>query len=146
MSVNTATPTNGSRRRYRYIFATAIVIAFLAGLIPMWILAHTRAVERDASSRELTVLRLDNDIAVSALDAKRGEYEAARQHASNFYTRLRSAVDNGDELTQAERNTVKPLLAQRDEMITLLARSDPAAVDRLFAIEYQLTKVLKVQD
>jgi hypothetical protein len=31
----------------------------------------------------------------------------------------------------AQRERVRPLLTRRDEIITLLARSDPAAADRL---------------
>jgi hypothetical protein len=139
-------PSAADKARYGRVFAIAIVVAFLTGLIPMWILAHTRAVQRDATTRETTELRLATAIALSALHAKRGEYETARQHASHFYTLLRSAVDNGDGLTQSERDSIKPLIRERDEMITLLARSDPAVLDRLFAIEYQLSQVLKIQD
>ncbi|MGH9943923.1 MAG: hypothetical protein ACRD9R_16380, partial [Pyrinomonadaceae bacterium] len=42
-------------------------------------------------------------------------------------------VDREQEraLTQQQRDALQPLLAQRDEVITLLARSDPAAADRL---------------
>jgi hypothetical protein len=143
MAAQTAAGTGQTAKRRWPLFAIAITIAFLAGLIPMWMLAHQRAMERDANSDKLVVLQLENEAAAAAMYAKRGEYEAARQHASTFYTQLRSAVDNGYGLTDGQRNAVRPLLGQRDEVITLLARSDPAAVDRLFGTEYQLRQDFK---
>jgi hypothetical protein len=78
---------------------------------------------------------MQNMIASAAVDAQRGEYEPARQAASDFFTALREQVDvTGPDpaLTEAQRGALRPLLTQRDDLITLLARSDPAAAPRLF--------------
>jgi hypothetical protein len=70
------------------------------------------------------------------VDVHRGEYEPARQATSDFYTNLRHQIDAGNAsiFTASQREKLRPLLAERDEVITLLARSDPAVVDRLFSI------------
>ena len=39
--------------------------------------------------------------------------------------------DSNPVLTEAQRESVRPLFTQRDEIITLLSRSDPASADRL---------------
>jgi DNA-binding FadR family transcriptional regulator len=54
--------------------------------------------------------------------------------ASTFFTSLLEQVNQAGErsdLNAAQKESLKPLLNQRDDLITLLARSDPAAADRL---------------
>ncbi len=115
------------------IYAGAVLIVFLLGLIPMWLKARDYASQRDAAQHELRLSRLENSLSGATIDARRAQYEPARQTASDFFTELRAQVDKETEadLTAAQRESVRPLLAQRDEVITLLARSDPAAADRL---------------
>ena len=115
------------------IYAGVAVVVFLLGLVPMWLKARDYASQRDSAQRELRLSRLENSLSGAAIDARRAEYEPARQTASDFFTGLRTQIDKENEadLTAAQRESVRPLLAQRDEVITLLARSDPAAADRL---------------
>jgi hypothetical protein len=116
------------------IYALILVVVFLLGLVPMWLSARSRARERDEARRELRLSRLENDIASAVINSRRGEYEPARQATSRFFTSLRDQCDTSVEpsdLTRAQCETVRPALDQRDELITLLARSDPAAADRL---------------
>jgi hypothetical protein len=44
---------------------------------------------------------------------------------------LDAPVAETQALTAAQRDALRPLLTQRDELITLLARGDPAAAPRL---------------
>jgi hypothetical protein len=83
-------------------------------------------------------------LSAAVIDARRGEYEPARQTASDFFKSLRQQTDAGDEstLTQSQRESVMPLLSERDDIITLLARNDPASVDRLSDIYVSLRKAL----
>ena len=129
--------------RMKRLYLIAIGVAFLVGLIPMWLLAHSRAVELDAAYKKIAAYQLSDMISMSAMYARKGEYENARKNASTFFTQLRSTFDSGDNLSSEEREALRPVLEQRDQIITLLARSDPAAVDRLFGIEYQLRQALK---
>jgi hypothetical protein len=92
-----------------------------------------RASSLAAAQRELRLLQMQNTLASAVLDARRAEYEPARQAASNFFTSLRTEVDRASDsaLTQSQREKINPLFTERDELITLLARSDPASADRL---------------
>jgi hypothetical protein len=88
---------------------------------------------------------MQNMLASSAVDAQRGEYEPARQQASDFFTALREQLDkNGADaaLTPQQREGLKPLIAGRDELITLLARSDPAAAPRLLDMHAAFRKAI----
>lgn len=114
------------------IFAGVLFAAFLLGLIPMWLSAREAAAQRDVAQERLRLSQLQNRLATSVIDARRGEYEPARQAASDFFTDLRTEIDRSrSSLSSQQREAVLPMLSQRDELITLLARNDPAAVDRL---------------
>jgi hypothetical protein len=115
------------------IYAAVLLVVFLLGFIPMWLKANERASNLAAAQRELRLLQIQNTLASAVIDARRAEYEPARQTASNFFTSLRAEVDRGSDsaLTQPQREKVTPLFSERDDLITLLARSDPASADRL---------------
>lgn len=117
-------------------YVTLSVGFFLLGFVPMWLSVNKAAEQRDVAQRELRVRQLQNSLSAAMVDVQRGEYERARQTTSEFYTGLRNQIDAGDSsiFTAAQREKLKPLLAERDHVITLLARSDPAGVDRLFSI------------
>jgi hypothetical protein len=81
-----------------------------------------------------------------AIDGKRilGDYEPARQAANNFFAFLRAETDRWDDaaLSPSQREGVQPLYTQRDEIITLLARSDPASADRLSDLYVSYRKIM----
>jgi len=115
------------------LYATIALGFFLLGFLPMWFKA-TRAVEqRDAAQRAVRLAQLQNTLAAAVIDVQQGEYEPARQLTSDFYTNLRRQIDGdrGTLFTATQREGLSSLLAERDELITLLARSDPAVTDRL---------------
>lgn len=115
------------------IYAVLAVGFFLLGAVPMWIGGRQIAAEREIAQHELRLSQLENRLSSAVISARRGEYEPARQTASDFFTTLRAQMDRGAEsdLSASQRESLKPLLAQRDDVITLLARNDPAAADRL---------------
>jgi hypothetical protein len=115
------------------IFALIFVIGFLLGLVPMWLNARRTAKKLETTQAELRRSQMRSAVSAAALDARRGDYEPARKAMSDFFTALSAELDRGDDsaLDQTQQNAVRPLLTQRDELITLLARSDPAAADRL---------------
>jgi hypothetical protein len=47
-------------------------------------------------------------------------------------------------LSEAQRNELAPLLGSRDEIITLLARNDPASAERLSNLYIAVRKALGV--
>jgi hypothetical protein len=115
------------------IYAGVLLVVFLLGFVPMWLQARASAARLAEAERQLTLVGMQGDLASASLDARRGDYEPARQAASRFFTSLRAEIDKGDTsyFTQAQRTGVQPLFDGRDEIITLLARSDPASADRL---------------
>jgi hypothetical protein len=115
------------------IYLAAALAIFLLGLGPMWLKARGAAAQRDAARRELRLSQTQVTLASAAIDARRGEYETARQTASDFFTALRTELNAGEDspFSARQREATAPLLDRRDEIITLLARSDPASAERL---------------
>lgn len=141
-TTNEAEPTGSSRGnsilqnnrvRRLMLYAAVLLVVFLAGLVPMWLTSRTYVRERDAAQASLQISKLQNTLANAAIDARRGEYEPARQAASDFFTNLGVEVARGGDsaFNEGQRNALRPLFNTRDDTITLLARSDPASADRL---------------
>ncbi len=108
------------------------LVAFLLGFLPMWLSARSTENERDAAIKTLRPSVLQNTLATATINARRGEFEQARQQTSEFFTDLRAEVEREPGAFNAEQiKAAQPLLAQRDETITQLARNDAAAVERL---------------
>ncbi|MBN2001789.1 MAG: hypothetical protein JXA21_00420 [Anaerolineae bacterium] len=115
------------------LYAVLPLVAFLLGLVPMWWKSRECSSRLPEVERQLSLARQQSALASAAIDAQRGDYELARQAASDFFTYVRVETDSGDAstLSPAQREGLLPLLARRDEIITLLARGDPASADQL---------------
>jgi hypothetical protein len=125
-------PLKVARLQRLGVYASVIFVAFLMGFVPMWLTARTRANERDAAQRALLFTQAENTLGSAAIYARRGDYEPAREAATTFYTNLRAELTRpGSALSASQRDLLQPLLMQRDQTITLLARSDPAVAERL---------------
>ena len=138
-------PTKSSSVMQRYlIYAAVLVIVFLLGLIPMWLKARTANSSLTEAEHQLALCKMQNDLASAVIDARRGDYEPARQALSRFFTSLSADTNKGDSsnYTEAQRNSMQPLFARRDELITLLARNDPASADRLSDLFVAYRKVV----
>lgn len=130
-------------RRWLWYLAAAAAI-FLLGFAPMAWKEWNTADQRDTARRELRLSTLQNSLASAVIDAQRAEYEPARQTASDFFTDLRARLDQdaGSDLNAKQRDLLRPLLDRRDEIITLLARSDPAAVRKLSDLYVEFRKAM----
>ena len=118
----------------RLINSTALIlVGFVLGVVPMWVKSRECSSALSDSAHQLNLARIQNALASASIDARRAAYEPARQAASKFFTSLGTETDkaSGSALSQAQKDGVKPLFVRRDEIITLLARNDPVAVDRL---------------
>lgn len=124
------------------VYAVLLVVGFLLGLVPMWLTARQRANELDTTRVELRRSQMRSALSAAALDARRGDYEPARKAMSDFFTALSDELDRGEALDKTQQEAVRPLLTQRDEIITLLARSDPAAADRLANLDASYRKAV----
>jgi hypothetical protein len=130
----------------RILLLAALIAVYLAGFIPTWLKLRDQTSQREKAEHALSLTRMVKDLGSAAIDARRAEYEAARLEASAFFTAARFEIDAGDKstLTRQQRDALAPLLAPRDELITLLARSDPAAADRLSTLYVAVRKILGV--
>jgi hypothetical protein len=138
-------PVNSSPVRQRFIiYAGVLLVVFLLGFVPMWLRSRTVSSNLVETEHQLILTRLQNNLASAVIDARRGDYEPARQAVSQFFTALRAEIDKGNasNLTQAQRESMQPLFAGRDELITLLARSDPASADRLSDLYVAYRKIM----
>src|SRR5260370_40101000 len=145
--VITMEPEKPGKKSSRPLFILiAVFVAFLLGFIPMWMKARDQSTVREKAEHELTLTRIVKDLGSPAIDARRAEYEPARVEASAFFTAAHFEIDQRDKsaLTQHQRDALLPLLAPRDELITLLARSDPAAADKLSNLYASVRKVLRI--
>jgi len=145
--VITMEPEKPEKKSSRPLFILiALLVAFLLGFIPMWMKARDQGTVREKTEHELTLTRIVKDLGSAAIDARRAEYEAARQEASAFFTAAHFEIDQRDKspLSQQQRDGLLPLLASRDELITLLARSDPASADKLANLYVSVRKVLGI--
>ena len=126
------------------IYAAVLLAGLLLGFVPTWVKARQCAASLAEAEQRAGLARLQGQLASAAIDARRGDYESARQAASQFFTSLRAEADRGDAsaLSPAQRAGVQPLFVERDEIITLLARSDPAAADRLSDLYASYRKIV----
>ena len=128
------------------IYAALLIVGFILGFVPMWArsrrrlstaadnsdLARTQNVLASAgAAHQLELARMQNTLASAAIDAHRGDYESARITASGFFTSLRAEANKGADSGFWQAQGVEPLFTRRDELISLLARNDPAAAERL---------------
>lgn len=130
--------------RRRLLLPILLLVVFLVGFVPEWFQARDAKAAREKAEHQLTLVRMVKDVGASAIDARRGEYEAARQEASAFFTAARFEVDQQDRstLNAQQRDALSVALKQRDDLITLLARSDPASAERLSNLFVSVRKAL----
>ena len=133
-------PITSSLRRYA-IYAGVLLVVFLLGFIPMWLKARTAANSLTETEHQLTLCKMQRDLGSAVIDARRGDYEPARQALSRFFTSLSAETDSSN-YTEAQRNNLQPLFASRDELITLLARNDPASADKLSDLFVAYRKIM----
>lgn len=115
------------------VWAAVALIAFLVGLVPMWLANRTLMQELDKTKRDARRSQILNTLAAATISARRGEYETGRQNVSTFYTDVRAELDSTNSIVfnSQEKPQIMTLMNTRDEMITLLSRSDPAVAERL---------------
>ena len=123
------------------IIGVILLLVFLIGLVPMWLQKRDVAANLVTVEKQLHKTEIKGMLLQSIVEAKRGEYEAARQGASDFFTKLNAEIEKGEEgaLTETEREKLKTVFANRDALITMLAQRDQASTERLtdIYVDYQ---------
>ena len=110
----------------------AALVVFFLGFYPQW--SRARALSRDLSATrfELQLSRLEGRLGAALAESLRGNYERSRQMMADFFTELQSTVGRVENARQ--RQTLDGILAQRDEIITLLSRAQPESTQRLMLL------------
>ena len=132
--VETREPATGTSAMTKWLIRIGLLLlAFLLGFVPMWISNRQITADLAARDKQLHRSRVQNTLTAATIYARRGEYETARQNTSSFFTEIRGEMDKGDAgiLSEQERIGLNRVMAERDEIITLLSRNDPAAAERL---------------
>jgi hypothetical protein len=121
-----------------------LLAGFLIGFIPMWLRARHRTSERDTALHQLQMSGLKGQLSEAALESRRGHYEPARQELSGFFTAINKAMEHntGTDFTPGQLKSLQPIFSERDELITLLARNDPASADRLLDLDLTFRKIV----
>jgi len=111
----------------------------------MWLRTRQRTAERDQALQKLQTSELKDRLSAAALDSRRGQYETARQELSAFFNSLDAVMNrkNDPDITPEKLKSIEPTLSQRDNLITLLARSDPASADRLSDLDLAFRKAVR---
>ena len=114
-------------------YVVLLIVAFMLGFVPMWIKFRESSSRLSAATHELNLARAQSALTSAVVDVQRGDYEPAREAISTFFSSLRAETDSGATsiLSPAQRVAVQPLFDRRDEIITMLARSDPASLAQL---------------
>jgi hypothetical protein len=140
---------NRSSRIQKWLITAGIVVvlmigSFLVGLVPIWLREHRLQGEFDSVQHELKLNQWQNELGTAAIDARRGEYESARQSASKFFSEISDEMGKTSNpvFTPAQLEQLKSVLGPRDEIITLLARNDPVSADKLTAMHVAFRAVV----
>ena len=116
------------------VICAVVIIAFLVGFVPMMVQKWKVQDELTSTQKQLRRSEIKGLLTTAIVEAKRGEYEQARQNASSFFTRLdveQKAEENERFLKAEEISKLGPIFTERDAIITMLAQRDPASVERL---------------
>ena len=124
--------SRGEKRSSRLpIYAGVLLLVFLLGFVPTCFVARRRGIERDTAQAALRISNLQNSLGNAIVDARAGNFERARQGTSDFFSTLATEIESSSIFNDAQETQLRPLLQERDDTITSLARSDPYSADRL---------------
>lgn len=115
------------------IYAGILLVVFLLGFVPMWLQKREVSNLQKATQRQLDRTEIKGLLTTAIVEARRGEYESARQLTSDFYTRARGEIDKADGgiYSSDERGKLNAVFADRDTTITMLAQRDQATAEKL---------------
>ena len=124
-------------------FALATVAVFLIGFAPMRLKVSRLEQDLAATQYRLQLAELNVILGTAAIEVRRGEYESARQKTADFFKNVTGELNRGSLtlFSPEQQKELQPLLAQRDDLITLLARSDPASAERLADLYLAFRKI-----
>lgn len=122
------------RNRWIGLAVLAVIVAFLAGFLPQWNRANGLDDELATARQELRMARLEGRIGAALTESLRSNYERARQLMTEAFSEMERELDSGRITDPSQQQALRQILAQRDEIVTLLARAEPEAQQRLMLL------------
>jgi hypothetical protein len=120
------------RNKQILIVLGVAVVAFLLGFLPQWLRADRYRSQLDDARLELRVSRQQDAVGAALTEALRSNYERSRQLMTGFFSEVQTIIPRVED--PARQRDLQSILAQRDEIITLLARAAPESAQRLMLI------------
>ena len=120
------------RKKAIALFTLAVVVAFLVGWLPQRSRANALREQLDQTRGELKLARLEGRLGAALSESLRSNYERSRQLMADFFSELQGTVGQVEDAR--ERQALEGILAQRDEIITLLSRAQPESTQRLMIL------------
>ncbi len=108
-------------------YALALLAAFALGALWQYAGARRGEAALGTAQSALAEARLETTLASAVIEVQRGNYERGRQLTSDFFTGLQRHLATAPP----EAAALRPLYAQRDNVITVLSRNDPASAGLL---------------
>jgi hypothetical protein len=110
-----------ARWRQWLLVAAAVMVAFLVGTA--WQFGRAERLEGRASAlqRSLVTLHAESALLEALADLRAGDREAARRHTSQFFTTVQQDLLR---VVPERAESLRSILADRDSVITVLARGD----------------------
>ncbi|HUE97582.1 MAG TPA: hypothetical protein VMN39_13055 [Longimicrobiaceae bacterium] len=118
-----------SREQKIGLLVAALVVVFLLGFLPQWTRVRNLEGELRQAHVEIVTLDLQGRLGAALAESQRGNYEQARQLMTEFFSVLQ--IRAGEIGGPARQQEIQAILAERDELITLLSRAQPEASSRL---------------
>ena len=142
VQVTRLTPTPWMRRVA--IYTALSLVFFLLGYVSLWGNSHENANRLSEAQDDLRLAQMQNLLGYAVIHAQRSDFDAALLSVSSFYTSLRAEVDGGEAsaFSLAQQEATTQMLTGRDDIITLLARRDPAAAARLSGLYRTYSQIL----
>jgi hypothetical protein len=119
------------RNRIITIAAGAALLAFLLGFLPQWSRANGLSDNLEETRLQLRASQIENRIGAALAESLRSNYERSRQLMTVVFGELQAVRG---QISPAQQKEVDAILAQRDEIVTLLARAAPESSQRLMLI------------
>jgi hypothetical protein len=119
------------RNRIITIAAGAALLGFLLGFLPQWSRANGLRDSLEDTRLQLRTSQIENRIGAALAESLRSNYERSRQLMTTVFSDLQAVRE---QVPPAQQKEVDTILAQRDEIVTLLARAAPESSQRLMLI------------
>ena len=109
-----AAPTTASPRLQQIkAYAVWFLLGLLIGVVPLGVRLFQAQRDRDALHQQLQVAQLEMHLASAALMARHGDYTAARDAASQFFSTAQQAADDPDAaLSAPQRSHLRAVLSE----------------------------------